>query len=237
MGNILSIIIPAKNEEKHIGKLLESIRYQDYTDIGRVPIFVADAQSTDATRKIAEGFKNDLSVSVIEGGPVSIGRNNGAKMSEEKYLLFLDADVELRDRSIIRRVIEKAERKNLHCAGAYIICPEGNIMDRFTYFLSNCVQFFSQFSSPFATGMFFFIKKDIFEKLGGFNSHVQYAEDYFLSKNISPSKFFIAGSVATTNRRFQKMGHWKIIKEFLRTALNAKNQSHFFRNKIDGYWE
>lgn len=237
MASEITIIIPAKNEEQYIGKLLESIKNQDYSGIEHVPIFVADAESTDKTHAVVEAFSDILNVTIIEGGPVSIGRNNGAEKAHTKYLLFIDADIELRDQSIIRKTIEKAEKKNLHCAGAYIACPEGNGADRFTYFLSNLVQFFSKFSSPFATGMFIFIRKDIFEKLGRFNPHVQYAEDYFLSKNIPPSKFFISGSVVTTNRRFKKMGHWKIIKEFIRTALNAKNQSYFFKNKVEDYWD
>lgn len=233
----ITIIIPAKNEEHYIGKLLESIKDQDYSGVEHVPIFVADAKSTDKTCVVVKTFSDTLTITIIKGGPVAIGRNNGADRATTKYLLFIDADVELRDKTIIRRTIEKMEKKKLHCVGAYVKCSNGNILDHFIYFLNNLVQFFSQFSSPFATGMYFCIRKDIFLKLGKFNPHVHFAEDYFLSKDISPRKFLIIGSIFTTNRRFQKIGHWNMIKEFVRVALNAKNQSFFYKHKIEDYWD
>ncbi|MEW6617329.1 MAG: glycosyltransferase [Patescibacteria group bacterium] len=232
-----TIVIPAKNEEHYIGKLLESIRDQDYQNIKDVPIFVADAESTDHTRAVVETFSNILNIAIIKGGPVAVGRNNGAEYANTKYLLFIDADVELKDKTILRRTIEIMEKKKLHCVGAYIQCSNGTIPDHFTYFLNNLVQFFARFSSPFAVGAFMCIRKDIFETLGKFNTNIHFAEDYFLSKDISPRKFRIIGSVFTDNRRFKKVGHWNMVKKFVRVALNAKNQSYFFKHKPEDYWD
>lgn len=47
----LSIVIPCKNEEKHIADLLNSLALQDYP-IKRTNIFIADANSKDKTREI-----------------------------------------------------------------------------------------------------------------------------------------------------------------------------------------
>ncbi len=237
MASEITIIIPTKNEEKYIGKLLESIRNQNYQDIAHIPIIIADAKSTDHTRAIAETFSNTLNIALIEGGPVAVGRNNGAEIAESEYLLFIDADVILLDKTIIKRTLEKMRKRSFECIGAYAKCYDGKFLDRFIYFLCNIVQFFSQFSSPFATGMYFCIKKDVFIKLGRFNPSVYFAEDYFLSKNIRPSRFAIIGSIFTTNRRFKKIGHWNMIKEFVMTALHTHNQSYFFRHKIENYWD
>ena len=237
MSSELTIIIPAKNEEQYIGRLLESIKDQDYPNIKHVPIFIADAKSTDCTRTIAETFSNTLNIIIIEGGPVAVGRNNGAEMAKSEYLLFVDADVILFDKTIISRTLERMKKRNFECIGAYAKCYDGKFLDKLIYFLCNIVQFFSQFSSPFATGMYFCIKKDVFIKLGKFNPSVYFAEDYFLSKNIRPSRFAIIGSVFTTNRRFKKIGHWNMIKEFVMTALHTHNQSYFFKHKIENYWD
>ena len=48
---ILSIVIPTYNEEEYLPKLLESIKMQSYSDY---EIIVADANSNDKTREIAE---------------------------------------------------------------------------------------------------------------------------------------------------------------------------------------
>ena len=42
------------------------------------------------------------------------------------------------------------------------------------------------------------------------------------------------GGLYTTNRRFQKMGHFRVTKLFLTTALNFWNQDHFLRDHK--YW-
>ena len=50
---IISIIIPTYNEEEYLPVLLDSIKKQSYTDY---EIIVADANSTDRTREIAEEY-------------------------------------------------------------------------------------------------------------------------------------------------------------------------------------
>ena len=48
------------------------------------------------------------------------------------------------------------------------------------------------------------------------------------------SDIIVRVSVATTNRRFQKMGHRKIVGMFLKTALNSWNEAYFLRDHQ--YW-
>ena len=94
---ILSIIIPTYNEEACLPVLLESIKKQSFDDY---EIIVADANSTDKTREIAESYE----CIVTEGGLPAVGRNNGAKIAKGEYLLFLDSDLKLTD-DYLRNVI------------------------------------------------------------------------------------------------------------------------------------
>ncbi len=95
MGAELTIVIPAKNEAKMLPLLLESLCRQDYEGMAETRVLVADAGSTDGTREIALGFCDRLKVEVVPGGLPSVGRNAGARLATTKYVLFLDADVEL----------------------------------------------------------------------------------------------------------------------------------------------
>ena len=52
-GPLISIVIPARNEEKNIGKLLDSLIVQDYSNI---EILVINDQSTDRTGEILEEY-------------------------------------------------------------------------------------------------------------------------------------------------------------------------------------
>src|SRR3989344_3953825 len=91
----LSIVIPCKNEENYIWKLLCSLEKQDYP-MKRTKIFIADANSTDNT--IKEIRKNNkLDIQIVKGGMPSIWRNNGARACKSKYILFIDADIGLED--------------------------------------------------------------------------------------------------------------------------------------------
>src|SRR6202041_2934248 len=122
----LTIVIPAKNEAKLIPRLLTSLMNQDYSKISSTRVLVADANSTDGTREIVLSFRDRLNVSVIPGGMPSVGRNLGAGLADSTYILFLDADVELADKSLIRRCVEKAQKQQLHCMTTNIICRDGN---------------------------------------------------------------------------------------------------------------
>src|SRR5437773_523312 len=103
----LTIVIPAKNEAKLIPRLLTSLTKQDYSKMSSTRVLVADANSTDGTPEIALSFRDRLNLSVIPGGMPSVGRNQGAAQADTPYLLFLDADIELADRSLVRRCLER----------------------------------------------------------------------------------------------------------------------------------
>ena len=55
----LSIVVPARNEERHLGDLLNSLLALDYP-AERLQIVVINDQSTDRTREVAESFPRPL---------------------------------------------------------------------------------------------------------------------------------------------------------------------------------
>lgn len=199
-------------------------------------VYVADANSTDGTATIARGYSHRLDIEVIPGGLPSVGRNAGAQRARTPYVLFVDGDIELGDRTLIRRAVELMERKKLHCLTTDIACPEGSVLDRLLYSGNNLMQRLSRLYRPFSTGMFMLFDKAQFDALGGFHEQALYAEDYLLSQKVARSKFgIVRGSVLTTNRRFKKMGHFKLVRLFLTTALHTRDQSYFLRDHK--YWQ
>ena len=201
-------------------------------------VFVADASSTDGTPDLVEKFKTsgELDVEVIPGGLPSVGRNAGATLARTDYLLFMDADVELKDSTLIRRSVERMQRSSLHCVTTNILCRDGRLFDHVLYTGSNMCQYLSRLHQPFATGMFMMFDRHRFEELGGFNEKALFAEDYLLSKKVKRSRFrIVRGGVFTTNRRFRKMGRFKTATLFFKTALNFWNERHFLRDHE--YWK
>jgi len=101
----ISIIIPTLNEEKYLPKLLESIKKQDFKDY---EVIVADAGSTDNTKKIAKKFK----ARVVKGGMPGPGRNRGAEAAKGELLFFFDSDVKL-PKGFLKKAHDEMEKRFL----------------------------------------------------------------------------------------------------------------------------
>src|ERR1700691_4694120 len=168
----LTIVIPAKNEAKLIPRLLTSLTTQDYSKMSSTRVLVADANSTDGTPEIVRGFRDRLNVSVIRGGMPSIGRNLGAAHADSTYVLFIDADIELAHPSLLRRAVELAQSKQLHCVTTSILCRDGNWIDKLIYAGNDMFQYLSSLHRPFATGMFMLFDLKRFRELRGFHEQV-----------------------------------------------------------------
>ncbi|MBZ5598890.1 MAG: glycosyltransferase [Acidobacteriia bacterium] len=198
-------------------------------------VYLCDANSTDGTAEIARSYEGQLNLEVIPGGIPSVGRNLGARQGRTPYVLFIDADMELADSTLVRRAVELMKRKKLHCLTTNISCPEGSMWDRALYVGNNLMQHLSRLAKPFSTGMFMLFDRAQFDRLGGFHEQVLFAEDYLLSQKVARSRFrVLRGKVLTTNRRFKKMGHFKLIRLFLNTALHSLSESYYLRDH--GYW-
>jgi len=199
-------------------------------------VFVADANSTDATVPSALAFAGVLNIAIIPGGLPSVGRNAGARLADTRYVLFLDADVEITDRTMLRRAMDAMEQRELHCVTTSIGCTFGRFMDDVLFAGSNLCQRVGSWVRPFGTGMFLLFDKAEFDRLGGFHEQALFAEDYLLTQKVSVRRFgILRGKVYTSNRRFQKMGHMHVVLMFLRTMFNSFNESYYLRDQ--DYWE
>ena len=99
MHDKITIVVPCKNEENYISYLLGSLKRQE--GIEGVKIYIADA-STDSTREVIDSHSGNLNVTIIEGGPVSTAKNNGARLVTTPYTLFIDADVRFFSNTVIK---------------------------------------------------------------------------------------------------------------------------------------
>jgi glycosyltransferase involved in cell wall biosynthesis len=232
----LTIVIPAKNEVLMLPRLLESLCGQDYAAMCGTRVLVADAGSTDGTVEVALSFAHRLRVEVIPGGLPAVGRNAGARAARSRYVLFLDADVELGDAGLVGRAVAAMKDKGLECCTTNIGCKLGGFFDDALYLGNNIMQWVGSWWKPFATGMFMMFELEAFRRLGGFHEQALFAEDYLLSKQVHRSQFAIVrGVVLTSNRRFKKLGHGRMVWMFFKTMMHTWDEEYFLRDQ--GYWE
>jgi glycosyltransferase involved in cell wall biosynthesis len=229
----LSIIIPCKNEEKYIGKLLNSLVNQNLSHTTEV--IIADANSTDETLNIITGYSNLLpNLKVIKGGLPSFGRNAGASEAKGNVLLFLDSDCYFKNNTLVNQSLKRFKESDADILGC-LLNIDNNLSVRFIYSLCNLIFYLSKLDKPFVVGTFMMIKKDVFLNIGGFDESLMHCEDYFLSREVSSRKYAILNEfVYTDDRRFKKMGVVNVVKYFLKNTL-MKEKKEFFKNDI-GYW-
>lgn len=106
---MVSVVVIAYNVEKYIGKCIESIIDQTYSDI---EIIVVDSDSTDGTTNICKRYADcDSRIVYVhkESQGPGAARTSGMKKATGKYIMFVDGDDWLED-TAVAVLLEKAER-------------------------------------------------------------------------------------------------------------------------------
>ncbi len=213
---MLSIIIPTKNEEHFLANLLESIQNQT---VQPNEIIVADAKSTDRTREIAKEF----GAKVIEGGLPAFGRNAGADEASSDVLLFLDADVELRDEQFLEKSLKEIEERDLGLATCDVFPLSDKYIDHFMHKAYN--SYVRAWGSMFAhaPGFCMFVQKELHNKIGGFDETIQFCEDMDYAQRISKIStfgFLRSTRIPVSIRRLDRDGRMKIAIKFMMAELH-----------------
>lgn len=115
--DLVSILVPARNEEENIVLLLESIKRQDYKNY---EVVVYDDESTDRTYAVCNSLiASDKRFQVIKGKELPdgwLGKNHAcyelAKEARGDYFLFVDAD-EVVHNGLINSAIHRMKQYNL----------------------------------------------------------------------------------------------------------------------------
>lgn len=99
--HLVSIIIPAYNEERYINLCLMSVLNQNYP---KMEVILVDDGSTDLTHSVASQFR---SVNIYKTSHQGSGfaRNFGVKKSNGKIIIFIDSDMII-DRNFVKNIIK-----------------------------------------------------------------------------------------------------------------------------------
>ena len=236
LKNLVTIVIPCKNEKDIILKTLDLLNHQ--VDIHNVKVIVCDESNDGITKSnLIERleYNSDLfDLHLMIGGLPSKARNNGFKLVNTPYVLFMDADVYLLDPKVLLRAIVRIHRYNLDLVTAKFRSDNGEY--NYVYKTFDFIQTISKWSTPFCLGGFMLVRSETFKTIGGFDEEIKVAEDYIFSKQIKPRKFGrINNIVYTPPRRFKNKGVMYMLKLMMSSFFNQNNKSYFTNDK--GYWK
>jgi len=210
MQPLVSIIITTKNEEKILGKALNSIKNQTYSEI---EIIVVDNYSDDSTRKIAKNYN----VNFFHFGPErSAQRNFGAKKSQGEYLFFMDADMEL-TKKVVENCVERIKKENLD---GVVIPEESKWINFWGKVKAFERSFYSEKGDPVTDAARFF-KKSIFIKIRGYDETITGPEDWDLPDRIREAGYKIGRSSEKIYHHEQDISLQALFRKKFYYGLNA----------------
>ena len=200
---LISVLIPARNEERNIKNCISSLLRQNYPNL---EIIVLDDNSSDQTFKIAKAYcYTSQKLKVIKGKKLPPGWNGKnwachqlSQAAKGDWFLFTDADTTHKPNSISTAIA--AARKN---KSVFVTLIPGFInktwseklvlpIIHFAFLVLvpfKLINYSQDCRLAFAIGPFMLIKKDFFSSFGGYEAiKKEIVDDFALAKTVKKSK-------------------------------------------------
>jgi len=207
---MISIIIPVYNEESRIKETLSYLIKNSSPEI-IIEICVVDGESTDQTKnKVLEMIKIHSNIQ-LKSSPKgrAIQMNTGARESSGDILYFLHADsippIDF-DMMILNEV------KNGNEAGCF------KMKFDHSHWWLRLASWLTHFNWKACRGgdQSLFIKRNLFDEIGGFNEEYKIYEDQIIVKELYQRNQFVVIQkwLTTSARLYDRIGIWKLQYHF-----------------------
>jgi len=208
---MISVIVPAYNEEKLLPATLEAIRR---SQSGLNEIIVVDNESTDKTRYIA----NAAGAKIVEASVHNIAhvRNKGAAAASGEILVFIDADTIVKPG--IFEVIESAMSDPM-CFGGSVRVEYETPFERFwmSFFMKLWVVLAKL--TTMRQGAMQYCRPDVFQELRGYDESIYVGEDIEFHWRLDKlarrrggyTHFIEKPTVVTSSRRWNNLGLFRML--------------------------
>ena len=208
----LSVVIPAHNEERVIGRTLAAVRLQGAA-VHEVIVVCNGCRDRTAARARQAGVK----VVVTEQCGVSLARNLGARHASGDSLLFVDADVLLPPG--LAQSIAALARRLRRVVGTVRVVPDSR-----RYLLHYAVAAVLIRALRLSSNGLIFCSAGLFHSVGGFPEGVQVGEDNLFMRRARrlPGvryRYVSRPPAVSDTRRLRRWGSLRLLFIWLRSAL------------------
>ncbi|MAL16900.1 MAG: hypothetical protein CL670_07580 [Balneola sp.] len=230
---MISIIIPAFNEEDTIGKLVKYLKNQATSSLKSVEIIIVDGGSADQTAAIAKREGAKVYKSPKKGRAFQM--NYGASKAEGEWFYFLHADTKPPVGFLLE--IDKKTEAGFKC-GCF------RLEFDYSHPLLKYYAWFTRFDvDVFRFGdQSLFVEKALFYKIGGFDEKLLVMEDQEIVTRLKNHAQFgiIKKSVTTSARKYQQFGVFRlqcifsIIVVLFYLEISQEVIAHFYKTYMSG---
>ena len=247
---MISVICPIYNEEKYIGKCIESIMQQDYPKEDMEVLFV-DGMSTDKTRSIISEYLPRCSYLRVVDNPhriVPYAMNKGIEESKGDVIIRIDAHTSY-ERNYFSVLVSRLYELDADDVGAVCKTDVLNKTPKTLAIREVLSNKFGVGNSVFRTGVdkvmevdtvpFGCWRREVFDKYGLYDTRLVRNQDIELSKRIlrGGGKIFIVPDTFCTyyaretyralSRNNYQNGKWNILTVYYTKQFNSLSLRHF----------
>lgn len=180
---LISVVIPAYNEEKYIERCLESVRDQTYH--GQVELIVVDNNCTDRTVEIARGFGATVVAESVRG--IGSARQRGALAARGEVIASTDADTVVPP-NWLERIAHRFEA-DPELGGLYGPLRHIDGSDLAKAYMITVMPLLmhvtDRINRPCFSGNNFAVRRDKLMEVGGYNPKLLTGEDVDISMRMS----------------------------------------------------
>jgi biofilm PGA synthesis N-glycosyltransferase PgaC len=208
----ISIFIPVYRESDQLSSIVKSMSSQNVTK----EIFVTVDEPTDAFSKEIKQMENSNVKFIVNKERIGKANalNNAAKLSSGKILLFLDSDIEIpNDSDYLRKIVMEMQQTDVLDIKKQVVKEKSFLskMAYYEYFTFNISAWLaSRFmhKCPAVNGAAFAIKRETFEKVGGFHKVVAEDIDIATRAFMRDSSFAYTAEVEVKNVVYSEWRKW-----------------------------
>lgn len=236
---IVSIIIPALNEQRHIESCLASLVALS-TPRGSFEVILVDNGSTDRTVELAETFRSLLDLTILQQAGVRISalRNHGAVHSSGDILAFLDADCLARPHWLSDHEGLADRLADVGVLGAPYDIPPGSTWVARAWEQGQSKAEIGEVR--YVPGGCMFMRREVFGALAGFDESLETNEDAELCGRVrtlglpviaDKSVAVLHLGTSQTLKDFYRRQRWHgahVLKVFLRSPGRSGNEKAIF---------
>ena len=232
-----SVVIPAHNEEKYLGRCLDSIMAASASYKDQVEVIVVLNRCTDRTEEIAALY-NCITVKE-DSRNLSKIRNAGAKAARGEIIVTIDADSWMSDNMLTE--IERLLMMEIYIGGGVAGRFERVSLGIIVSALVLIIPLVIKYGWGISVGIFWCYKKD-FQEINGFNENLLMAEDADFAMRLKKwgkecgKKYgtITKAKMMTSCRKFDMYGDWCLLNPKIVLAyLKGTNRQYADRLYYD----
>lgn len=231
---LLSVVIPAHNEEKYIGKAIESVHTAAQNSASSVEIIVVANRCSDTTIAVAKG----LDCIVVEDAHRNISKtkNSGVAQAQGELLVTMDADSTM-DKNFLSTIEDAYQKGDAIGGQASIVYDRRSLGISFLTLLINMHLRMKGYA-----GGFYWCTKESYSHLGGFDEKLRFCEDVDFAKRLraygkTQGKKYthhFDTPFISSSRKFDTFGDWHYLRSMFWGFLG---KSHRMIKDVDNFEE